>query len=115
MDYSGARCVEGGEDRTHDRGTPHRRRRAQPRAAVASTATYDKVRSGSSRSSREIRILMTFRIVMIANLVALALVVAADPGYGGTLQVGPSQTYKAPSEAAAVAKNGDRIHIDARQ
>ena len=33
-------------------------------------------------------------------------------GHYQSLKVGPNQTYKAPSAAAAVAKNGDRIEIE---
>ena len=32
---------------------------------------------------------------------------------GRTLEVGPTKTYKVPSQAAAVAQSGDTIHIDA--
>ncbi|HKM73611.1 MAG TPA: right-handed parallel beta-helix repeat-containing protein [Stellaceae bacterium] len=39
----------------------------------------------------------------------------ANPSSGATLKVGPSQTYKAPSAAAAVAKNGDQIEIEPGQ
>src|SRR5271169_2225035 len=39
----------------------------------------------------------------------------ANPSSGATLKVGPSQTYKAPSAAAAVAKNGDHIEIEPGQ
>jgi hypothetical protein len=36
-------------------------------------------------------------------------------GHHQSLKVGPNQTYKAPSAAAAVAKNGDRIEIEPGQ
>ena len=36
----------------------------------------------------------------------------ASPGPAATLKVGANQTYKAPSAAAAAAKNGDHIEID---
>ena len=39
----------------------------------------------------------------------------ADPTRGDTLKVGPTQTYKMPSAAAAVAKNGDHIEIEPGQ
>jgi hypothetical protein len=39
----------------------------------------------------------------------------ASPSRGDTLKVGPSQTYKTPSAAAAVAKNGDHIQIEPGQ
>ena len=39
----------------------------------------------------------------------------ASPSRGDTLKVGPNQTYKAPSAAAAVAKNGDHIEIEPGQ
>jgi len=38
---------------------------------------------------------------------------AADAGAGHALRVGPSRQYKTPSAAAAAAKDGDRIEIDA--
>jgi hypothetical protein len=42
----------------------------------------------------------------------LAGVVAASPADSATLEVGPSKTYKNPSAAAAIAKNGDHIQIE---
>jgi hypothetical protein len=39
----------------------------------------------------------------------------AGPSRGDTLKVGPSQTYKTPSAAAVVAKNGDHIEIEPGQ
>jgi hypothetical protein len=45
----------------------------------------------------------------------LAGIAIASPSRGDTLKVGPDQTYKAPSAAAAVAKNGDRIEIEPGQ
>jgi hypothetical protein len=45
----------------------------------------------------------------------LAGIVIAGPSRGDTLKVGPSQTYKTPSAAAAVAKNGDHIQIEPGQ
>jgi hypothetical protein len=42
-------------------------------------------------------------------------IVIAGPSRGDTLKVGPSQTYKTPSAAAAVAKNGDHIQIEPGQ
>ena len=48
-----------------------------------------------------------------ARLAVLILVVAtACPSSGATLKVGPSETYKAPSAAAAAAENGDHIEIE---
>src|ERR1700730_14758133 len=41
--------------------------------------------------------------------------VASSPGGSATLEVGPSKTYKTPSAAAAVAKNGDQIKIEPGQ
>jgi len=38
---------------------------------------------------------------------------AADPGAGRILPVGPTRQYKAPSAAAAEARDGDTIEIDA--
>src|SRR6266446_5598677 len=45
----------------------------------------------------------------------LAGIAIAGPSRGGTLKVGPSQTYKTPSAAAAVAKRGDHIQIEPGQ
>jgi parallel beta helix pectate lyase-like protein len=42
----------------------------------------------------------------------LPRVVDTVGGHYQSLKVGPNQTYKAPSAAAAVAKNGDRIEIE---
>jgi hypothetical protein len=42
-------------------------------------------------------------------------IATASPSRGATLKVGPNQTYKAPSAAAAVAKNGDQIEIEPGQ
>ena len=47
----------------------------------------------------------------VAGLVITGIAVAS-PSRGDTLKVGPSETYKSPSEAAAVAKNGDQIEIE---
>jgi hypothetical protein len=44
-------------------------------------------------------------------LLILVGTVASVPGLGATLRVGPTQTYKMPSEAAVVAKDGDHIEI----
>lgn len=48
-----------------------------------------------------------------ARLVMLILVISvcANPSFAEVLKVGPSETYKMPSEAAAAAKNGDHIEI----
>ena len=48
-------------------------------------------------------------------LLILAGVAIASPSPGATLKVGRAQPYKAPSAAAAVAKNGDRIEIEPGQ
>jgi hypothetical protein len=45
---------------------------------------------------------------LIVLLVATAL---AQPGR--TLKVGPGKTYKLPSQAAAAARDGDTVEIDA--
>ena len=45
-------------------------------------------------------------------MLVLAGIVASSPSGGATLEVGPSRTYKTPSAAAAVAKNGDHIKIE---
>jgi len=57
---------------------------------------------------------MTVAKMSLAMLV-LAGIVASSPGGGATLEVGPSKTYKTPSAAAAVAKNGDQIKIEPGQ
>jgi Right handed beta helix region len=44
-------------------------------------------------------------------MLMLAGIVTVTPGFGASLQVGPNQTYKMPSAAAAVAKDGDHIEI----
>src|SRR3984893_9548628 len=56
-------------------------------------------------------------IIARAQLSALILtgIATASPSRGDTLKVGPNQTYKAPSAAAAVAKNGDNIPIEPGQ
>ena len=56
-------------------------------------------------------------IIARAQLSALILtgIAIASPSCGDTLKVGPNQTYKAPSAAAAVAKNGDNIQIEPGQ
>lgn len=45
------------------------------------------------------------------SLLILAGVLAAHPSSGADLLVGQNQTYKMPSEAAAVAQDGDHIEI----
>ena len=57
---------------------------------------------------------MTIANAWLAVLV-LAGMVIAGPSRGDALRVGPSQTYKTPSAAAAVAKNGDHIEIEPGQ
>jgi hypothetical protein len=56
-------------------------------------------------------------IMAKTRLVVLILtgIAITDPSPAATLRVGPSQTYKAPSAAAAVAKNGDHIEIEPGQ
>lgn len=54
------------------------------------------------------------RVAAIAIFATLPFALI-DPSYSATLQVGAQQTYKAPSEAAAVAKNGDHIRIEPGQ
>src|SRR6266403_1224579 len=54
---------------------------------------------------------MTIPRTTLAMLV-LAGIFASSPSGGATLEVGPSKTYKTPSSAAAVAKNGDHIKIE---
>ena len=48
-------------------------------------------------------------------MLALAGIVVSSPAGSATLEVGPSKTYKTPSAAAAVAKNGDQIKIEPGQ
>jgi len=45
----------------------------------------------------------------------LAGILISGPSRGDTLKVGPGQTYKTPSAAAAVAKTGDHIEIQPGQ
>jgi Right handed beta helix region len=54
---------------------------------------------------------MTITIAQSAVLI-LTGIAMASPSPAATLKVGANQTYKAPSAAAAVAKNGDHIEID---
>jgi hypothetical protein len=49
------------------------------------------------------------------SVLILTGIATASPSWGDTLKVGPNQTYKAPSAAAAVAKNGDQIEIEPGQ
>jgi hypothetical protein len=44
-------------------------------------------------------------------MLMLASIVTVTPSLGATLRVGPNETYKMPSAAAAVAKDGDHIEI----
>jgi hypothetical protein len=57
---------------------------------------------------------MTIAKAQLAVLILTGITIA-NPSPAATLKVGPSQTYKAPSAAAAVAKNGDRIEIEPGQ
>src|SRR6266481_6379226 len=57
---------------------------------------------------------MTFTRAQLPVLI-LTGIATASPSRGDTLKVGPNQTYKAPSAAAAVAKNGDHIEIEPGQ
>jgi len=57
---------------------------------------------------------MTITKAQFAVLI-LTGVAIASPSPGATLKVGPSETYNAPSAAAAVAKNGDHIEIEPGQ
>jgi hypothetical protein len=56
-------------------------------------------------------------VIAKAQLAVLLLtgIAIANPSPAATLKVGPDQTYKAPSAAAAIAKNGDRIEIEPGQ
>jgi hypothetical protein len=57
---------------------------------------------------------MTIAKARLAVLILMGIAIAnASPA--ATLKVGPDQTYKAPSAAAAVAKNDDRIEIEPGQ
>jgi len=57
---------------------------------------------------------MTIAKAQLAVLVLTGITIAnASPA--ATLEVGPNQIYKAPSAAAAVAKNGDHIEIEPGQ
>ena len=57
---------------------------------------------------------MTIAKAHLAILILTEIAIATS-SLGATLKVGPSQTYKAPSAAAAVAKNGDHIEIEPGQ
>jgi hypothetical protein len=57
---------------------------------------------------------MTIRKAQLAVLI-LAGIAITNPSPAATLNVGANQTYKTPSAAAAVAKNGDRIEIEPGQ
>jgi Right handed beta helix region len=54
---------------------------------------------------------MTIAKVQLAILILTGIAIA-NPSPAATLKVGPNETYKAPSAAAAVAKNGDHVAID---
>ncbi|MCC6717334.1 MAG: hypothetical protein IT555_05575 [Acetobacteraceae bacterium] len=49
----------------------------------------------------------------IPLLAALLLLAAVHPAASRTLEVGPTRSYKLPSEAIRAARDGDRIAIDA--
>lgn len=57
---------------------------------------------------------MTVAKAQLAVLTLMGIAIA-NPSPAATLEVGPNQTFKAPSAAAAVAKNGDRIGIEPGQ
>jgi hypothetical protein len=57
---------------------------------------------------------MTVAKTQLAVLILTGIAIAR-PSPGATLKVGPNETHKAPSEAAAVAKNGDHIEIEPGQ
>ncbi len=57
---------------------------------------------------------MTVAKMALAMLV-VAGIVASGPSSSATLEVGPGKTYKTPSEAAAVAKNGDHVKVEPGQ
>lgn len=56
---------------------------------------------------------MLFSTMLLAFFSAILNTVFAHNVLAATLQVGPSRTFKMPSEAAVVARNGDIIEIDA--
>jgi hypothetical protein len=57
---------------------------------------------------------MTIAKAQLAVLILTGIAIAS-PSAPATLKVGPSQTFKTPSAAAAVAKNGDYIEIEPGQ
>jgi hypothetical protein len=57
------------------------------------------------------RIVKTITVNAWLTLSTLVAIMVAAPSLGATLEVGPSQTYKMPSAAAAVARNGDHVEI----
>ncbi len=48
-------------------------------------------------------------------VLTMAAILISGPIHGDTLKVGPNQTYKVPSAAAAIAKTGDHIEIQPGQ
>ncbi len=53
------------------------------------------------------------RHVLACSLIVLLTACSAEPSTGSVLNVGPSRQLKLPSQAAAIAKPGDTIRIDA--
>jgi hypothetical protein len=68
--------------------------------------------SGSNRVSRPRRTSSTLRFAGLFGA-ALACLVALQPAFARTIQVGPARLYTLPSQAAKVAHDGDVIEIDA--
>jgi hypothetical protein len=62
--------------------------------------------------SRAIGLLGKFRAALNMRRQTPPQATTTSPTASTTLKVGPNQTYKAPSAAAAVAKNGDHIEIE---
>src|SRR4029077_7852204 len=62
-----------------------------------------------SRDRVDLKMAITITQSAVLILTGIAM---ASPSPAATLKVGANQTYKAPSAAAAVAKNGDHIEID---
>jgi Right handed beta helix region len=64
-----------------------------------------------SGGSRQVGLKMTIRKAQPAVLIVTGIAMAS-PSPAATLKVGANQAYRAPSAAAAAAKNGNHIEID---
>jgi hypothetical protein len=86
------------------------KRKSRPnRVRIGGISANDRLQHSSGLATK-----MTIATAQLAVLILTGIAIAS-PGRGDTLKVGPDQPYKAPSAAAAVAKNGDHIEIDPGQ